>query len=305
MALEVFEWFGFRADDQSQEAASTADAGICPFVERSCVKSNHTCSLKQLSGEIVPVCPVRLYFEGHRILREIAAEAFEDFGPNVGPDGLPTLVPGDLVEMTAVATGNVQVGVFGKGGWAKEVQLPAAAEGGARYSVDYTIVAFAPDVGLLAFVAVEVQTIDTTGSYASSVHAAATERRAVVSPKAGFNWENVSKRILPQLITKGLTLQGERLCQNGMYFVTPESVFQRIMMRVGGQDRFRQIPKQPGSITFIRTKINSSAPMDGELAPVERLADFTVSTSDLSLAFITPQNLAPPGSYEAAIRRNL
>ena len=303
MAVEIYEWFGYRAEDQSHQAADAATSGECPFIRQQCTKASHVCSLRQLSGETVPVCPIRLYYDGHHFLREIAHEAFDHFDPNLGSDMLPTVVPGDLVAATAQASGGVQIGVFGKG-WAREIQLPAAAEGGARYSVDYTVVAVSPAGELLGFVAVEVQTIDTTGSYGASVTALQNGRQ-VASSGAGFNWENVSKRILPQLITKGLTLQGERLCQRGIYLVTPEQVFQRIMTRLGGQARFRQIPQQPGSITFIRMEHNRAGSNDGQTVAMRRLGDFTISTSDLSLAFITPQNLGVPGSYEAAIVRNL
>ena len=151
----------------------------------------------------------------------------------------------------ASSTGNVRVGLFGKG-WAKEVQLPAGVEGGARYSVDYTLVAVSPDAELLGFAPIEVQAIDTIGTYKPSLEALQDGRRVAPSPKVGLNWENVSKRILPQLITKGLILQGERLCASGLFVVTPDLVFQRIMTRLGGIDRFREIPQQPGSITFIR-----------------------------------------------------
>ncbi len=40
--------------------------------------------------------------------------------------------------------------------------------------------------------------------------------------KAGVNWENVSKRILPQLIYKGYVLRRERLCSKGLFFVCPK-----------------------------------------------------------------------------------
>ena len=38
---------------------------------------------------------------------------------------------------------------------------------------------------------------------------------------------------------------------------------------------------------------------------MRRLDDVTISTSDMSLGFITPQNLAGSGAYETTIIRNL
>lgn len=305
MALDVYEWYGYRAEDSSEIAVGSAATGGCPFVPGPCTKPNHTCSVRLSDGETIPVCPKRLYYERHRFAREIAADVFEDFAPNLSGDGLPALVPGDRARAVAEETGNVQVGLFGKEGWSSEIQLPAGVEGGARYSVDYTMVAVDPTGDLLGFVPIEVQTIDTTGSYQPSLAALAAGRSVVTSQKAGMNWENVSKRILPQLITKGLTLQGESLCAKGLFFVTPEPVFQRIMTRLGGLERLRRIPKQPGSITFIRYVHDRERAQDGEVVPMRRLEETTISTSDMSLAFITPQNLAGAGAYERTIRARL
>ena len=41
---------------------------------------------------------------------------------------------------------------------------------------------------------------------------------------AGMNWENVNKRILPQLIYKGHVLRREELCRKGLFFVCPKHV---------------------------------------------------------------------------------
>ena len=120
----------------------------------------------------------------------------------------------------------------------------------------------------------------------------------------GMNWENVNKRILPQLIIKGLMLQAEALCRDGIFCLTPTVVFERIMARLGGEQRFRHIPRQPGSITFVRMDYGPP-PAQGTVAPLAPAPYMTISTSDLSLAFITPENLPPAGAYEKIVRAKL
>src|SRR5699024_8980057 len=117
-----------------------------------------------------------------------------------------------------------------------------------RYSVDFTLVVVDATGALVAFVPIEVQSIDTTGSYQASL-AALRHGRKTVTSTVGLNWENVNKRTLPQLITKGQILQGEPLCTKGPFFVTPEPVYDKIMDRLGGPSHFRHVPLQSGSIT--------------------------------------------------------
>ena len=249
------------------------------------------------------ICPSRLYFQNHRFLATIAKDAFGELELNTDEDGLPILSRATDARARAAESRRVQIGVMGQG-WDPELQLPATTDSGSGYKIDFTLVAVAPDGFLLGFVPVEVQTIDTTNNYRDGV-TALRERQEVLATEAGFNWENVSKRILPQLIVKGLMLQGERLCTHGIYFVTPTPVFERIASRLGGLDRLRNIPKQPGSITFVQYSYPNQDIEPGEpleIAP-ERLT--TISTSDMSIAFISPQNLPPAGSYEQRLRRRL
>ena len=305
MAGSVYEWYGYRGSDLSAEAAAAATEHHCPFLDGACTKTGGACSiLPTESNQPVIVCPARLYFRGHEFLKTIASDAFAAFDFRADDAGLPVLVPGSKAVSEASANRQVQIGVFGHG-WDKEIQLPPSSEGGASYSVDFTIIAVSPEGDLLGFAPVEVQTIDTTNNYRASLEGLAAGRQQVQS-KVGLNWENVSKRILPQLIVKGLMLQGEGLCTHGIYFVTPEPVFARIARRLGGFDRLREIPNQPGSITFVRCAYDpAQAPADGTTLELEVAAMTTISTSDMSIAFISPLNLPPAGAYEGRLRKEL
>lgn len=306
VAGNIYEWYGYRASDTSAVAADAALQQHCPFLHGPCVKKGGVCSVTPTaSGESVVVCPCRLYFDGHRLLRQIADNAFGQFTLDRGADGLPTLQPGSHARAAAAISGNHQVGVFGQGLWGGEIKLPPAMPGAGGYSVDFTVVVVAPDGDLVGFVAVEVQSIDTTNSYRTSLTALLQNNRQIVQSGFGMNWENVNKRILPQLIVKGLMLQAEGLCTSGMYFVTPEPVYQRVMLRLGGPDRLRRLPKQPGSITFIRYEYDFANAVDGSPVDMNQLEPVTISTSDLSLAFITPEHLPRSGAYETLIMQKL
>ncbi|WP_188078838.1 NotI family restriction endonuclease [Rhodococcus sp. ANT_H53B] len=306
MAGEIYEWYGYRSADRSPEAFTAALEKSCPFVGGRCTKQGGVCSVKlHASQEITPVCPKRLYFEHFKVLKTIANEAFRKFELVRELDGSPTLIAGSaLRHQKSTRPGMYRVAVFGQG-WGAEIKLPPAVIGGSRYSVDFTLVVVDDQSNLCEFVPVEVQTIDTTDSYKISL-AALRDDREIVPSRVGLNWENVNKRILPQLIVKGLMLQAEEKCSKGMYFVTPESVFKRILARLGGESRLRKLPNQPGSITFFRYQhdIGAASPQ-GYVVPMRKEMSLTISTSDMSLAFISPQNLPPVGAYEAEIAQKI
>ena len=58
--------------------------------------------------------------------------------------------------------------------------------------------------------------------------------RDIVNSTANPNWENVNKRIIPQLIYKGQVLQREEGCKKGLFFVCPTPVYHNITARLGG-----------------------------------------------------------------------
>ena len=107
------------------------------------------------------------------------------------------------------------IAVFGHG-WGGELRLPQRA-GTGSYFVDWVLARLDENGELAEFTAIEVQTIDTTGNYREA-RTALLENRSVISDTVGLNWENVSKRIIPQLIYKGQVLQREDLCRTGLIF---------------------------------------------------------------------------------------
>jgi hypothetical protein len=291
MSLKIVEFFGTVPGDAGWQTA--AKKGDCPFVGGVCRKLLHdstpsgVCTLAAVQNPApVICCPYRLYADDHAVLAKIAREVF---GPtaalNLGRKGTPV--------------GSLSVRLFGKD-QGKELRLPSRNGAGA-YSVDWILALVDEREQLLEFVAVEVQTIDTTGNYKQQREDLAAGNANPERSGAGFNWENVNKRILPQLIYKGHVLRREPLCKKGLYFVTPTPVCERVRTRLG--DKMMSYQPHPGSVTFHSYSLDTEAKM----RPLPLVFDgaFTTTIDQLVVAFSAPTNLPEARIFEEAIRKAL
>lgn len=296
MGSMIRDWYGYRVEDRSAQAADSALREWCPFIDSHCTKSfndgvrSGVCTLKQTTREPVVCCPNRLYGDNWLVLQDVADMAF-----GAGYELVPG--PGGLRE--ARGRGEPVVAVFGKG-WGGELRLPQRSGSGSYY-VDYVLALIQPS-GLDHFVAVEVQSIDTTGNYQAGWRRLMDGRETYANDTANFNWENVSKRILPQVIYKGNVLQQEPRCQKGLFFITPKPVYERIMQRlIGKGQNLPPYPLSSGSITFLSYDPDWVSAVDGQPAPLVQTGCVTTNTVQVAQAFIGVTNLPPAGSYEQAI----
>ena len=303
MALRITEFLGYAPLDPA--AANDVADRRCPFVDSNCIKPNHgACSVQQLTAEEpVICCPNRMYADNYRILTEISVEAF-------GPDA--ALIPPTTVE-TRTAAGTMagnEVVVFGRY-WGHELPLPRPqGQGAARtYYVDWILAKLNANGALDELTAVEVQTIDTTGNYNDQARrffaGRAFRDRQGRNPgysDAGMNWENVNKRILPQIIYKGHVLRLEERCTKGLYFVCPKQVYWRIRERLGGN--LRGIHPSPGTITFRSYELGREV-VAGRHRAMTLSAQFTTTVDQVALAFTAPMNLPNRNVYAAAINTAL
>jgi hypothetical protein len=156
---------------------------------------------------------------------------------------------------------------------------------------------------LKEFVAVEVQSIDTTGNYRKEREAHLAEREFAGYSNAGINWENVNKRILPQLIYKGHVLRRETLCKAGLFFVCPTPVYEKISVRVGGNLMKYPAPA-PGTLTFRWYNIGPEV-RSGQMRKLVFEDQLTTTVEQLAYAFLSPGNLPPEDSYAKAIRAKI
>ena len=307
MALRITEFFGFTPLDLS--ANQFVSELKCPFVDGACIKPRHgACSVQPLAlGEPVICCPNRMYAEDFRVLRELAEEVF-------GADCVlvkPSDASARQLGLGAPLTGK-EVAVFGKY-WGKELPLPRPKGGktgaSSTYYVDWILAKLTATGELDEIIAVEVQTIDTTGNYSDQAQSFFKGEKftggTVRSPEysnAGMNWENVNKRILPQLIYKGHVLRREDKCRKGLFFVCPKQVYDRIRDRLGGN--MMTYKPQPGSITFRSYELEDV----GGLGTQRRMnlhGQFTTTVDQVALAFTSPMNLPEQDVYADAIKRAL
>ena len=130
--------------------------------------------------------------------------------------------------------------------------------------------------------------------------------RYVSKSSVGLNWENVNKRILPQIIYKGQVLQREPLCKSGLWFVTPQPVYEHIEARLGGSANVGfGYPSQPGAIHFLRYDYDAeTAQSDGHVRPLTIVGNDCTTVERVSAAF-NHVVLPEAGVYESALRQAL
>jgi hypothetical protein len=232
---------------------------------------------------------VRLYAADYKILLDIALESFGD--------GVH-LVAGSA-SLEEVRDGKA-VAVFGKR-WGRELHLPQRG-GVGSYFVDWVLAHLSSDGTLREFVAVEVQTIDTTGNYRAERQAHMEGKAFAGNSEAGINWENVSKRILPQLIYKGHVLRREKLCTKGLFFVCPTPVYERIVRRLGGE--LLDYMPQPGSLTFRHYDLGPDLGQ-GEIRDLLFKGQRTTTVEQVANALSSASNLPAAGVYQKAIEMEL
>jgi len=299
MALAITEIFGYAPSDKTALVQEIRKSGICPFAQKKCIKVfrdggiiNGTCSVKPPSSEEVVCCPKRMYAEDFKIIKEVAIEVF-------GQDA--NLIAPSAVKDTTGQSGRVVA--FG-GGWGKELRVPKGEGKKGGYSADWILVLLKPDDDLAEFVAIEVQSMDTTGSYQQAWCRLMDVPYAPTSGKKGkregsINWENVNKRILPQLITKGLVFQREALCKKGLFFITPTPVYRRVVERLGAKPG--DVPLQPSAITFRHYELGPTA-NPGEIKPLVFRGQYTTTVHHLRDAFFSTLHLPPQGTITGKIR---
>lgn len=299
MAGTIWEFFGYQPGDKSVEALNSVEREICPIIGGKCEKTfndgiiSGVCTLKPMTSEPVICCPIRLYADDYKILRDVALKAF---------DKDLKLVPGREAVSYSKENNTSCIAVFGKG-WGGELRLPQKT-GTGGYFVDWVLGKLNAEGELEEFVAIEVQTIDTTGNYRNGFSALKNDR-SVIKTTAGLNWENVSKRILPQLIYKGQVLQREEMCKKGLFFVCPQPVFDRIAKRLGGKEGLIKYALQPASITFIAYEHDlGNVVSEGELIPLKMSLSHTTTVYKVQEAF-NNVTLPEENVYRNAILRAL
>ena len=302
MAGYISEFFGYNAYDQTSIAQQIARDKKCPFLGKACTKNlgrlgivSGVCAVRQktVGSPSVICCPNRLYADSYKMLSDIAFIAFET--------KLNMYAGRTAVEMSKKEKG--AIAVFGHN-WGGELRLPQR-QGIGAYFVDWVLARLDATGELIDFTAIEVQTIDTTGKY-SDAQKELSKHRNVIADTVGLNWENVSKRIIPQIIYKGQILQREKLCKKGLFFVSPKPIHDRVLARLGGKDNLPKYPAQPAAIHFIA--YDYAIPLEtchhGNIAPLAIIEEHCTTVYKIQEAF-SALNLPEGNVYGNAIRRSL
>lgn len=300
MAGYIAEFFGYQAEDGSLPAKEAAVKQVCPFLGSQCTKVLSrdrliagVCAVRQKTegSPKVICCPNRLYAENYKMLKVIAKKAFKK---------RLNLYAGRAAVDKAKAEGGA-VAVFGHG-WGGELRLPQR-KGVGSYFVDWVLARLDKNGELAEFTAIEVQTIDTTGNYREAREALLKDR-SLKDDTVGLNWENVSKRIIPQLIYKGQVLQREDLCKTGLYFICPQPVYERVLGRLGGKEKVPDFPAQPASIHFISYDYLRNKGKDGKILELGILEEHCTTVYKVQEAF-SSMNLPEGNVYRNAICASL
>lgn len=303
MSGYISEIFGYRAEDTTEVALNNISKQVCPFLSSYCTKAlgdraNRTlsgvCAVRQVTAGSPDVicCPNRIYAENYKMLATVGEKAF---GSKLN------LYAGRLAVAKAKEE-NGAVAVFGHG-WGGELPLPKR-KGKGSYYVDWILARLDGKGELVEFTAIEVQTIDTTGSY-QNARRALIEHHKIEKDSVGLNWENVSKRIIPQIIYKGQVLQREELCRSGLYFVCPVPVYDRVLERLGGKEKLPSFPTQPAAIHFVAYDYLRDVPAtDGSIRPLGIIEEYCTTVYKVQEAF-SAVDLPEQNVYRDAIRRSL
>lgn len=301
MAGTIVDFFGYRAADDSDASLDAVAKNLCPFLHDTCTKTlgrdgscSGVCAVKQVSSDQrIICCPIRLYADDYEILRIVSRKTF---GVDLG------LYSGRAAVVKARSEGGA-VAVFGHR-WGGELRLPKR-NGVGNYFADWVLARLDERGELAEFTSIEVQTIDTTGNYRAS-RAGLIDGRREVKSTVGLNWENVSKRIIPQLVYKGQVLQREPLCRSGLWFVTPESVYSRIIDRLGGAKNmaFGYAP-QPGALHFLRYDYDDNAEYAKGVPTKLMVTGDECTTVEQVQAAFNRVRLPEPGVYGKALREAL
>lgn len=277
---DICEIFGHAPDDLTEDARSLWNIGGCPFIKAQCTKHNHdktiiygTCSVVSGENEII-ICPNRLYSENYKSIRNVAKDAF-------GKD-VPIYKFDEFIDKRK-EKGKCVVAIGQRSG--REVKVKRSL------SMDW-ILALIEKGRLLEYVGVEVQSIDITGNYRDAWHAyknlPRNKKSNIPSSGHGLNWANVHKRLIPQIIRKGLVYSKSKYVNRGLYFIVPDEVYKRF------EDIIGEIPlvKKPskGSITVFTYELGSCVP-NGQIRSLKKKREMRFFLDDFSSRFISGPNL--------------
>jgi len=295
---DLVEIFGHKPTDLSKSARSLWNMGACPFTKVQCTKINHdqtiiygTCSVTSTFGDVV-ICPNRLYANDYESIKTVAREAF--------PQVTEVLMFSDYVERRDEL--NECIVALGKGS-GREVQLKT------RLSMDW-VLAHVRDGKLIEYVGAEVQSIDITGNYRDAWHfynnlTTDSDLSKCPSSGHGLNWANVHKRLIPQLIRKGVVYSRSKLVKRGLFFVLPDIVYRKFEDIVGDDIPTVESKDYDQTTLTVHTYELGELKADGEIRELQLKRSIHISLEDFSNRFVSGPNLPSGEDMDQAVAKVL
>jgi len=291
---DIVEIFGYSPDDLTKDARTLWNLGACPFVNKACSKSNSeqtvvygTCSVTTTFGDCI-ICPNRIYENNYKSLKRVAEDAF---GSDIEFLTFEEFIPRrSSVNECVVALGQNS---------GKEVKL------GNKLSMDW-VLAKVKNGELVEYVGIEVQSIDITNNYRDNWYAYKNlDKNTSIIPRSehGLNWANVHKRLIPQLIRKGLIYAKSDLVKNGLYFVLPDIVYRKFEDVIG-----KDIPlvdHKASDILTVHTYSLSENVKHGEQRHLVVEREIRFELEEFSQRFISGANLPSGEELDNAVRKGL
>lgn len=291
---DLVEIFGYAPDDLTPFVRSLWNLGACPFINKSCIKTNHdtsivygTCSVTTAFGDCI-ICPNRLYENSYATLRIVAEDAFGENAEFILFD--------DYIKRRD-ENGTFVVALGRNSG--KEVKI------GRSLSMDW-VLAKIENNSLLEYAGIEVQSIDITNNYRDAWYAYKnlTEVTKAIPPSQhGMNWANVHKRLIPQIIRKGVVYSNSKLVKAGLYFVLPDIVYQKFEDIIGAE--IPLVADKGSNILTIYTYDLSEPTVHGKQRTLVDHRKIRVSLDEFAQRFISGPNLPSGDDLDEVVKRVL
>jgi hypothetical protein len=289
---DLVEIFGYSPDDLTPCVRKLWDLGACPFTNKPCSKTNHdttivygTCSVTTTFGDCI-ICPNRLYENNYAVLKSVASDAFGDEAEFMMFD--------EYIKRRAES--GVFVVALGQNS-GKEVKIERSL------SMDWVLAKLENHV-LHEYVGIEVQSIDITNNYRDCWHCyknMTLETKTIPASEHGMNWANVHKRLIPQIIRKGIVYSKSQLVKSGFYFILPDIVYRKFEEIIG--EDIPVMENNGKNILTIHTYSLSEPVGHGSQRTLVHTRKLRISLEDFSQRFISGPNLPTGEQLDEAVKR--
>ena len=294
---DLCEIFGYAPNDLTKKVRRLWVSGVCPFVQKKCTKFNSdksiiygTCSTSSSEGNVI-ICPKRLYAENFMVIRQVFEDAFDSSLPFYFFEDF--VKEREEIEECVVALSQLS---------GREVSLRNDEKSSNQLSMDWVLVHFRGEE-LVEYVGIEVQSIDITGNYRDNWDAYKNLKKKetgdIPPSEHGYNWANVHKRLIPQLIRKGRVYSQSSFVKKGLYFIVPDEVYKRFEDVIGDDIPLLERP-QVESLSIFTYQLGDAV-SHGQQRSLLRKRTIRVHLDEFAKRFISGINLPSGKDLDSAL----